>query len=412
MVEPFTIPSLDTQELSQKLSHVRFPQELDQDQESIGWKLGAPSWAVKEMLEKWKQFDWETSKQEMSRWHHYHTRIHDLKIHFVHEPTTAENATPIVLLHGWPSTFYEFHKPLRDGSVNSQAFHVVVPSLPGYGFSEAPQKEGCGVMEMARTMHELMLTLGYDKYMIFGTDWGAIIGYSMAQQFPQHCMGFLTSMPTVGPPLPTLTNLINHPFKVFTFIFAILVGMTRVYGEYFKSLESTSFANVDKDMEAGYRAIQSTRPYTLAYGLTDSPVGLLGWMLEKYHNWTHFDSKEAYETQALPHTVSSNEFLTQVSIYWITNSMSSSIRLYYEAKKNMSNIMGSKVHVPFGTTYFAGELMKIPRDWIEANTNLVQHKTHNEGGHFASLEVPHLVSQDIAEFAKRIRSSGSERKNA
>lgn len=199
--------------------------------------------------------------------------------------------------------------------------------------------------------------------MVFGTDWGATIGSHMAKYYPSNVIGFLTTMPGVPPPLPTVRNMIHHPIKILLFIVAVFLGLETIYGKKeTQGLGTAAFADVDKCEMAGYRAIQSTRPYTLAYGLSDSPVGLLGWMLEKYHEWTFHEPSEI-NTNSVPKTISRDEFLTQVTIYWMTNSMSSSYRLYHEVKrdnlkalKEMSSVV---MKVPHAVSYFAFEAMKV-----------------------------------------------------
>ncbi|KAI8969956.1 Alpha/Beta hydrolase protein [Mycotypha africana] len=412
LIKVFEIPQLDEQELKSKLASVRFPNEFA-DSEQVGWRCGTPSWAVKELISAWRHnFDWERKRQDLSKLQHYVTEIQNLNLHFVHEPSLRSEAIPIILIHGWPSTFYEFHKlvePLK--SSETQAFHVVLPSLPGYGFSEAPRLDGsCSLFEMAAMFHELMQRLGYEKYMVYGTDWGAMIGTQMANAYPEHCMGFLTNMPSAMPPLPNFRNLITRPYRVFLFILSIFMGVEAIYGkDESKNLSKRAFANCDKDDSAGYRAIQSTRPYTLAYGLTDSPVGLLGWMLEPYHAWSYFDSEEQYETRALPSTITVDEFLTQVTIYWITNTMSSSYRLYYETKKNdlksVIDLGKSSIKVPVAVSYFENEAFKMPKDWLDVTFKLVQYRTHKKGGHFPALEAPELLLKDISDFAVKIKQN-------
>ncbi|CEP09729.1 hypothetical protein [Parasitella parasitica] len=409
MITKFTIPAFDEQDLQDRLSKVKYPHEYENNANS-GWKYGTPSWAVKDMANAWKtQFSWDKKREELNQWQHYQSKVNGLNIHFVHETSQVENAIPLLMLHGWPSTFYEFHKlikPLRDGENSSQAFHVVVPSLPGYGFSEAPKEEGWGSPKMAETFHKLMTELGYRKYMVFGTDWGASIATFLVKANAESCLGYLTTMPMPTAPTPTLSNLIFHPFKVFLFLLSLVFGFERVYGKKeTKGLKTTTFANCEVDEKAGYRAIQATRPYTLAFGLSDSPVGLLGWMLDAYHSWTHYPSTELSSKVALPETISIDEFLTQVTIYWITNTMSSSSRLYYEALNNHKKhykLLKPYMQPPVAVSYFEGELCKFPRDWIEVASNLVQFKFHDKGGHFAALEVPELLLADLQQFGKTV----------
>lgn len=261
---------------------------------------------------------------------------------------------------------------------------MIIPSLPGYGFSDPPVKDGCDSLEIAGMFHKLMTTLGYNKYsklllinverhmffflltmyvhaiVVYGTDWGSMIGRYMSMNYPDHVVGHITNMPLAMPPLPTFQNLIHYPMAVLMFIIAIFLGFDKVYGkDNTKNMSKFSFANCEKDDGAGYRAIQSTRPYTIAFSLTDSPVGLLSWLLEAYHSWGYFPSREAAQTSTLPVTITTDEFLTQVTIYWMTNTMSSSIRIYYEAMKdNMSKLRqlsSRRLSVPYAVSYFEKE---------------------------------------------------------
>ncbi|CAO3630382.1 unnamed protein product [Mucor hiemalis] len=369
------------------------------------------------MVHEWKNnYSWKKTCEKLNRWHHYRTKVNGLNIHFVHEPSSNKDAIPIILIHGWPSTFYEFYKliePLRDSP--RQAFHVIVPSLPGYGFSDAPKAPGFGIPDYANTLHELMIDIGYDKYMIFGTDWGSPIGDQMAKDYASHVIGFLTSMPGAYPPVPTLRNIMSHPYKVLLFLLAIVFGLETIYGKKeTKKLSQLTYANVDKCEDAGYRAIQSTRPYTLSYGLSDSPVGLLGWMLEPYHVWSFHQPSEA-NTSSIPKTMTTDEFLTQVTIYWMTNTMSSSCRIYYEAKRNnmksLIDLAKRDMKVLYGVSYFETET-KSPRDWIETySDHLIQFKIHDQGGHFAGIEEPDMLMEDIQQFASRLKINKNDKKN-
>ncbi|KAI8071341.1 Alpha/Beta hydrolase protein [Gongronella butleri] len=407
-IVPFTVPALtdaQQEQLKSKLSDVVYPNELEQN---VGWEYGAPTWAVKPMVEKWQhEYDFEVARAEINQWHHYHTPIDGLKIHFIHEPSPQPGAIPILLCHGWPSTFYEFHKvinTLRDGQNGKQAFHVVVPSLPGFGYSDAPKETGYGVIKMSEVLNKLMIKLGYDKYVWHGGDWGAIIGKYTAAYHSENCKAFHTSLPFILPPVPAPRNLLFHPFKVIKFFASLLVGFDRVYGQGKTNVKDATFANADLSYNCGYRAIQGTRPYTLSYGLSDSPAGLLGWLLEKYHDWTyHKDDVEGAKV-ALPPTISADEFLTQVTLYWATNSLSSSIRIYYECLHHYEifKVLIPRVNVPTAITNFAHDIHKLPQDWVATALNLVQYKEHNEGGHFPGLEADKLLASDLQSFGYKL----------
>ncbi|ORX56358.1 alpha/beta-hydrolase [Hesseltinella vesiculosa] len=406
----FEVPSLSDEQqahLNARLSTVIYPNELEQE---VGWDYGAPTWAVKSMVEKWQTYDFEAYREEINQWHHYRTPIDGLNIHFIHEPSPHPNALPILLCHGWPSTFYEFHKVinvLRDGKDGQQPFHVIVPSLPGFGFSDAPKDTGYGALRMAKTMNQLMIKLGYKKYMWAGGDWGGIIGKVVASRYGDNCMGFYTHFPMVRPPVPSPRNLLFHPFKVVKFFSSLLLGFDRVYGKDKVVLNGATFANAELSYTCGYRAIQGTKPYTLAYGLSDSPVGLLGWLLEKYHDWTHHESDEISVKSALPSSLTPEEFLTQVTLFWLTNSLSSSIRIYYEVlhRHEMFRVVLPRVHVPTAVSNFAHDLSRLPVDWLAASTNLVQFREYSEGGHFPALESHRLVAADIQAFGKKLSKS-------
>jgi len=326
--------------------------------------------------------------------------VNGLKIHLIHEPSASSDAKPLVLIHGWPGSFCEFRKviaPLRDGAKGKQAFHVVVVSLPGYGFSEAPARKGFGVAETAKTINQVMVNLGYDQYIAQGGDWGSFIGRWLGVHHTENCKGYHTNFPIPMPPLPTPTNLIVRPLAVTRMMLSLLTGFNRFYPEKPKIVMRSGFANATYDSDAGYRAIQATRPYTLGYGLSDSPVGLMAWILEKFHAWTHHEGPA--DEVDLPPTISYDEFLTNVMIYWMTNTISSSTRIYYEYHHlGEAKILVQKVLIPTAAAAFEGEIIKVPEDWIEPGCDLRQYTSYSVGGHFAAMEVSELLVDDIQRF--------------
>ncbi|KAG2237082.1 Alpha/Beta hydrolase protein [Thamnidium elegans] len=406
--EVFVVPGISEskeRELRDRIESTIWPNELEKE---YGWTLGAPTWAVKPLAEEWaNNYSWEDARTELNRWHHYRMKIDGHLVHYIHERSTHPDAIPIVLLHGWPSTFYEFHKlidPLRDGVHGNQAFHVITPSLPGFGFSEAPKVKGYGVAKIGAMINALMVHLGYDKYMYHGGDWGAIIGKLIATRHNNNCKAYHTNLPMVLPPLPTPRNILFYPFKIAKFFTSLVVGFDTIYGTGKTVLGGLTFANAERNNECGYRAIQGTKPYSLSYGLSDSPVGLLGWMLEKYHDWT-FHPVERQDTEGLPRTISSKEFLTQVSLYWITNTMSSSVRIYYEClqQNEMIGIVLPRIKIPVAVCAFAQDIYKMPKDWLETSTDLHQYNEMISGGHFPGLEEPEILLQDLQQFGKKIK---------
>ncbi|ORY96528.1 Alpha/Beta hydrolase protein [Syncephalastrum racemosum] len=408
MAEPFEIPSISAEERQRLVSQLQDVSWPDQLEDVKDWSYGAPRWAVEPMAKAWVEFDWEKTRAELNKWHHYHVNVDGLRLHCIHETSKDQDAIPIMLLHGWPSSFYEFHKvidALRDGRDAKQAFHVVVPSLPGYGFSEAPKTSGFGIMRMGDILDKLMKALGYSSYVAQGTDWGSAITHWLAVNRPASCRAAHTNMPMALPPIPTPGNLISQPWRTFKFCAALALGLKAVYGDQVKIFDS--FANAEKDRESGYRAIQGTRPYTLAYGLNNNALGLMAWILEKFHNWTDHGASDK-DTSVLPPSISQEEFLSQITIYWITKSVGSSIRLYYEALhlSDMKDIVTAKTTIPMGASIFPCELGKPPLEWIESShPHLVQYKEHEAGGHFAALEVPDLWLSDVQRFGATVKKN-------
>ncbi|KAI8330325.1 Alpha/Beta hydrolase protein [Chlamydoabsidia padenii] len=410
MIESFEIPRFTETQLSDlhyRLDHTIYPQELNAP---VGWKYGTPRRALQPLAQEWRhQYDWEQARDEMNQWHHFKLTTNDgMKIHFIHESSSQPNAIPLLLLHGWPSTFYEFHKvinPLRDGAHNGQAYHVVTPSLPGYGFSDPPTTPGFGIAQMGDSIHQIMEALGYSKYIAHGTDWGSMVVRYLVSRYHQQCLAIHCTLFVCTPPMPTLKNLYHHPLKVAKFLLgATVLGFDQVYGPGKLKIKGRNFADVVNDREAGYRAIQGTRPYSLSYGLSDSPVGLLGWMLEKYHNWTYHSNKDKFQSIAsLPSTVSSKEFLTQVSIYWLTNTMSSSMRLYYEVFHQLDELTPAVyINNPVAVSLFEDEVLRVPKEWIEATANLVLFQEHPMGGHFSAMEEGSLLVSDLQLFGGKM----------
>ncbi|CDS05627.1 hypothetical protein LRAMOSA08155 [Lichtheimia ramosa] len=410
-IHTFEVPTVSEERWSQlrkKLAEAIYPNELEKD---VGWRYGTPSWAIKPVIKAWlDEYDWEVARAEMNRWHHYQTTIEDIAIHFIHEPSKNANAVPLLLLNGWPSTFYEYHKvieALRDGvTKEGQAFHVVIPSLPGYGFSEAPKQPGCGLAKVSQIMNELMMRLGYNQYCLHGSDWGGVIGKYIAIRHDDHCKGFHTIMPMFMPPTLSIANLMSRPMAVAKYCASMVFGYDSVYGVGKVKTIGNGFADIDTNEDAGYRAIQATRPYTLNYGLSDSPVGLLAWILDKFHHWTYHESGKK-DSAILPETISINELLTHVMIYWLTGNMASSTRLYYEVYHDPAFhviVSTTPVRIPVAVGVFQEEITAVPREWVEATANVQQWSEFEVGGHFPALETSELFINDIQKFGKMLQS--------
>jgi epoxide hydrolase len=273
------------------------------------------------------------------------------------------------MLHGWPGSYLEFADAIAPLCQGSPAFHVVCPSLPGYGFSERSLDEPCNAAAMATVMVRLMHELGYERFFVQGGDWGSVIGAELARRYPESCLGLHLNLAAVQPPPegdPARSNLgageaewLAHNAQLFA------DGL-------------------------GYYALQNTRPQTLAIALVDSPAGLLAWLGEKYLAW----SDRAPGGSSL---ITDQVILDHVALYWLTGSIGSSVRLYYDEAHDPS--VQSRVAVPTGVAVFPKELIRTLRDWVEYRFNLVHWTLQPRGGHFAALEVPELLVADVRRFA-------------
>jgi len=306
--------------------------------------------------------------------------IDDQRIHFIHARSSHEGALPLILMHGWPGSVVEFldvieplTEPTKHGGRAEDAFHVVAPSLPGYGFSEATRTTGYDCQRIAENFAVLMARLGYDDYGAEGGDWGAIIGNCLAIHDAAHVRGYHTTMPLAFPPA-------DGPGEL-------------------SELEQADLAFMQAfDAEGtGYQKIQGTKPQSLGYGLTDSPAGLCGWITEKFHGWTDCDG-------VVENAVSKDRLLTNIMIYWISGNITPSTRLYYETfKSGRVGILGNRVEVPTGVARFPKEIMRFPRKWVENHYNVTHWTQMPRGGHFAALEQPELFVTDVRAFFATLR---------
>jgi len=309
--------------------------------------------------------------------------VRELDVHFIHERSREPNAFPLVITHGWPGSVFEFHKilgpltdPVAHGGKREDAFHVVCPSMPGYGWSEAPRKPGFDIAEVAETNKALMEKLGYSRYGAQGGDWGAIATAHIGRIDPAHVAGIHMNMVVAGPPAGAA-----NPMEGVTPQELAWMG------------EVGSFTQ----KETGYQQIQGTKPQSLGYGLNDSPAGLCAWIVEKFRTWS--DCNGNVESR-----FTKDELLTNVMIYWVTQSITSSTRLYCETmRKGRFGPAGEKINVPTGGAIFAKEIYKAPRKWAEAAFDLRQWSVFERGGHFAALEEPGLLVEDIRAFFRKLR---------
>ena len=379
-VVPFTIHVEEAvlADLKERLSRTRFPDEL----EGSGWTYGTNIDYLKQLVAYWRdQFDWREQERRLNRFEHFKTNIDGLDIHFIHRRSKQPNALPLVMTHGWPSTFIEFVKviePLADpvghGGRPEDAFDVVVTSVPGYGFSGKPRQAGYGRERTGAIFAKLMARLGYTRYGVQGGDIGAGIGTSMALNDAAHVAGLHLNSCSGEPPDASNPN----------------AGLSAT--EVAKMRERDAFWTEE---ERGYSHIQGTRPQTIGYALDDSPVALAAWIVEKYRLWCDCDGDPEKR-------FTKEELLTNITIYWVTQTATSAARFYYETRHNP--VAPRRVEVPTGCASFPKDLRFTPRPWLEKRYNLARFTVMPRGGHFAALEQPELFVDDVRATFRNVRT--------
>ena len=383
-VTPFRIdiPEADLDDLRDRLARTRWPDELP----DVGWSRGVPLGYLKELAEYWRSgYDWRKHEAALNERPQFTTTIDGQKIHFMHVRSPEPDALPLILTHGWPGSIVEFQDvigqltdPHAHGGDPGDAFHVVVPSIPGFGFSGPTGEAGWTERRVAGAFAELMRRLGYDRYGAQGGDAGANISVELGRVDTDHVVGVHVNAATVGfMPFPPVDE-------------AELAELS--------DLEKDRVSRIERFMgdQFGYAQIQSTRPQTLAYGLTDSPVGQLAWIVEKFKEWTH-PSEELAET-----AIDRDRILTDVSIYWLTRTAGSSAGIYYEgAHSNAWGQAEAAATTPTGVAVFAEDISI--RRYAERGNNIVHWSDFDRGGHFAAMEVPELLAGDVREFYRGLR---------
>ncbi|MDX1648826.1 MAG: epoxide hydrolase [Myxococcota bacterium] len=378
-VQPFHIdvPDAVLLDLRTRLAHTRWPEPV----EDAGWDYGVPPEAVKGLCTYWHDaFDWRKQEEALNRIPQFTTEIDGQRLHFLHVRSAEPDALPLVITHGWPGSVVEFLKilplltdPASHGGRREDAFHVVCPSMPGYGFSGPTRERGWDVQRVAEAEMELMRRLGYARYGAQGGDWGAMVTTQLGRLDPEHCVGIHLNM-VMGFPQQDLDGLSE------------------------KEKGWVQEAQAFQAGETGYQQIQGTKPQTLAYALHDSPAGLAAWILEKFRTWS--DCGGDVES-----VFTKDELLTNITIYWVTGTIGSSVRLYYESMKSgRVGFTQGRVEVPTGCAIFPKEIYKLPRRWAESHYN-VQHWTEMpRGGHFAAMEQPELLAEDVRAFFRSVRA--------
>ncbi|MFE3199493.1 epoxide hydrolase family protein [Embleya sp. NPDC055664] len=368
------IPEAELVDLRERLARTRWPEA----EPVADWSQGIPLGYTRELAEYWRTtYDWRKTEARLNAHPQFRAELDGVGIHFLHVRSPYPDAIPLILTHGWPGSVIEFldvigplTDPVAHGGDAADAFHVVLPSLPGYGFSDRPTETGWGVDRIARTWARLMADLGYERYGAQGGDWGSMITASLGRQDPEHVLGIHLNMPVAMPDAEAMQDPTPE--------------------------ERQALADLatHSEWDSGYSKIQSTRPQTLGYGLTDSPVGQLAWIVEKFRQWTDCDG---HPENALPR----DHMLDNVMLYWLTGTATSSARLYWESYRDPDL---AAVDVPTGCSVFPHEIIRASRRW--AANRFRDLRYWNElprGGHFAAFEQPQLFVEEIRRFFRLLR---------
>ncbi|CAI9567723.1 unnamed protein product [Staurois parvus] len=389
-----------------RLDRTRYFSPLEDSQ----FHYGMNSVTLKKVVSYWRNtFDWGKQVEIINKYPHYTTNIEGLNIHFIHvKPPNlpaGQKAIPLLMVHGWPGSFYEFYRiiplltePGKHGLDPSFTFEVICPSIPGYGFSEAPHKKGFNGISAARIFYKLMLRLGFSQFYLQGGDWGSLITTIMSQMKPESIKGLHLNVVFISKGgFGMLISLLLGRYLPW------LVGMTR---EDVKRLYPYFEKNVYAILrESGYLHIQATKPDTVGSALNDSPAGLAAYILEKFSTWTNPDYREL-EDGGLDRKYSLDDLLTNVMIYWVSGSITSSMRFYKEnfTRDFQTNPSArTPVYVPTGIAAFPCELMHTPKVWAkERHKNIVTYNYMPRGGHFAAFEEPELLARDVQQFVSKV----------
>jgi microsomal epoxide hydrolase len=363
-IRPFrvAVPEAVLDDLRDRLSRTRWPDQIP----GSGWGYGTDLPYLQSVCDDWQnKYDWRAQEDRFNRWPHFLTDIDGQQIHFIHARSDKRDALPLIITHGWPGSVAEFLdiiEPLRAD------FHVVVPSLPGYGWSGPTTQPGWDVQRVAEAWATLMARLGYDRYGAQGGDWGAMVSARLAASDPDHVVGLHSNM------------LLAFPAD------ASEIALTES--------EVADLASAGEFMTRGaaYQEIQGKNPQTLGYGLTDSPAGLAGWIIEKFFAWTDNDGSP-------DDAVTRDQLLTNLTVYWVTKTINSSIRLYCESQRSERfGPIGEYIATPTAAAVFPKEMFRVPKAYAESRFNLVRYNRFDRGGHFAALEEPDLLVQDVQHF--------------
>jgi pimeloyl-ACP methyl ester carboxylesterase len=377
--EKFTIavPDEVLADLRERLSRTRLPGEVT----NSGWTYGTNLAYLKELIGYWRtRYDWRAHEREINRFAQFKVDIGGVRVHYIHEQGKGPNPKPLLLLHGWPGSVYEFMRiipmltdPAAHGGDARDSFTIVAPSLPGYGFSDDPGG-GMDPKRIAEVLHKLMTAvLDYPRFATQGGDWGAMVASLIGHLYTPDVIGVHVNFVALAPPEGARAKDLDEDEKKFL----------------------ADLAAFRQD-EMGYMQIQGTKPQTLAYALNDSPAGLAAWIVEKFRTWSDCDGD-------VERRYTKDQLLTNVMIYWVTQSINSSTRLYYEQRHHPFGLApGEKCQAPTAVALFPKELSRPPRRWAERIYNLKRFTLMPAGGHFAAMEEPAALAADIRGFFREI----------
>jgi microsomal epoxide hydrolase len=381
-IEPeiFTIAVADEvlSDLRRRLSRVRWPDEIA----DTGWRYGTSLSYLRELIAYWEHaYDWRQQEGLLNSFDQYRVRLGDITLHYIHQPGIGPDPLPVIISHGWPGSIAEFVKiigplsdPARYGGDPRDAFTVVAPSLPGYGFSHTANQRRLDIEDIADLFARLMTeVLGFPRFAAQGGDWGSLITARLGAAYPEQVTGIHLNMMPFAP----------HPSE--------RTDLTDAEKTFLKEIDTFHRE------ETGYQWIQGTKPQTLAFALNDSPVGLAAWITEKFYTWT--DCRGDIESR-----ISKDELLTNIMLYWVTQTINSSFWLYYQMRHHPYRLgRGERISVPTAAVAFPCEIYRPPREWAERMFNIQRWTLMPAGGHFAALEEPRALVEDIRGFFRPLR---------
>jgi len=380
MPQPFSIavPDEVLDDLRHRLALTRWPDEISES----GWQFGSNLSYLKELIAYWQhKYDWRAQERLLNSFAQYRVQLDDIALHYIHQPGEGPDPFPLLICHGWPGSIYEFvkiigplSKPADYGGNPRDAFTIIAPSLPGFGFSHVPFQRRLNLEDMANLMVRLMTeVLGFSSFGAQGGDWGAFLAARLGFSYQERINGIHLNMCPLSPHPSERTNLTDDE-EAFI-----------------------KEAKIFRAEETGYQWIQGTKPQTLAYALNDSPAGLAAWITEKFYSWT--DCQGNIESR-----VTKDDLLTNIMLYWLPQTINSSFWLYYQISHHPWHLgRGERIDVPTAVAAFPREIFRPPREWFSRVFNLQRWTPMPAGGHFAALEEPRRLVEDIRTFFRLLR---------